>query len=83
MATTCMVLGILSVCMLLACTPVTLILGPLSIFFGVQARKKQQSGIYSTSSKGMTLAGLLCGGISLGLFCLFALAFLLFNVLVK
>ena len=67
-AVTSLVLGIISIPMCFCCGIVGVILGPLAIFFGTQAKKDIAQGIAPPNSAGMAQAGLICGivGTSLG-----------------
>lgn len=56
-----LVLGIISIPMCLCCGLIGVILGPLAIFFGHQAKQDIAAGTASPGSAGMANAGVICG----------------------
>ena len=70
-AITSMVIGIVSVCGLCCCWGG--FLGILGLIFGFIANNQMKSGKYSSSSRGMALAGLICSGVALAITSVFLL----------
>ncbi|XAL98789.1 hypothetical protein OT109_14515 [Phycisphaeraceae bacterium D3-23] len=60
-AVTSLVLGIISIPMCLCCGLFGVIMGPLAIYFGNQAKQDIAAGTASPGSAGMAKAGLICG----------------------
>ncbi|MFN3167232.1 MAG: DUF4190 domain-containing protein [Phycisphaeraceae bacterium] len=61
-AVTALVMGILSITLIMCCF-VSPVLGIIGLIFGSLALKETSTGNFSSGSRGMAIAGLICSGI--------------------
>lgn len=68
LAITCMVFGIVSLISVptsCCCLPIAPVLAVFGLVFGIIAHQQISTGTYSTASKNMNIAGLVCSGLTL------------------